>query len=183
MTLKNQNDSTVDDDMFKKTSHIAYILRNPKLRALYDSILLDDYHHQQVYWKGFYYYYTRHKLACMIIIALLSLTMLEYLKAWASYWTERAMMEQFIENAKIMAQRISDKHLSAKTHKSYMDFGTRTIQCEITKDREIVMMDSKGHRVPLDIDKIIEKPGLYSISIIRALSYTVQSLQNIKKRI
>ena len=56
MTLKNQNDSTVDDDMFKKTSHIAYILRNPKLRALYDSILLDDYHHQQVYWKGFYYY-------------------------------------------------------------------------------------------------------------------------------
>jgi hypothetical protein len=144
-------------------NEIAFILRTPNLKALYDSILTANGHHRLPYWKGFYYLYTRHRLPCMIIIAVLFLGLMEYIKAWSNYWTERVVLEKFIENAKTMAQKMSDKHLSAKTHKSYMDLGNKTIQCEITKEKDIWVVNQKGERVPLEISAVLEKPNFYSI--------------------
>lgn len=94
----------------------------------------------------------------MSILVLLAMSLMEYLKAWEKYLSEKLVMDQFVTNARVMAQRMSDKHSSAKTHKSYIDFGDETIQCEITSEKEIFIV-IKGERVPLASAHLVQKPS------------------------
>jgi hypothetical protein len=180
ITDKNNSPETLTERdaafKFEITNQVAFYLRSPKLRPLYDSIL--EKQGQLPYWKGFRYLYTRHKLACMCILAILAMSFMEYLKAWDKYLAEKLAMDQFVKNAQAMAQRMSDKHSSAKTHKSYIDLGDRTIQCEITSSKEIfVVVD--GNRVPLDSVHLVQKPSLVNnITLLRLpIAYVNQKLQ------
>jgi hypothetical protein len=103
----------------------------------------------------------------MILLSLVAVSFMEYLKQWDRYLTEKIAFDQFISNAKMMAQKISDKHASAKTHKSYIDLGERTIQCEITPDREIFIFNEKNQRVPLSTANMVPSPSIFSVSIFR----------------
>lgn len=103
---------------------------------------------------------------------------MEYLKAWDKYLTEKAAFDQFIANAKMMAQKISDRHASAKTHKSFIDLGDRTVECEITQDREIFVLDDKRQRVPLASSNLLPMPSLLNINIIRIPMNLIKSSSN-----
>jgi hypothetical protein len=114
-----------------------------------------------------FYYYSRHKVISIIILALCVQSLIEYLKAWDKYLTEKLAFDQFIQNAKLMAQKISDRHASAKSHKSFIDLGDKTIECEITKDREIFIFDENKQRVPLSSSSLLAMPSLSNLSVIR----------------
>lgn len=155
------------------------MLRSTQLRPIYDSILRQGH---LPYFKGILYYYTRYKLICMTILVLVAVSLMDYLKAWEKYFTEKLTFDQFITNAKSMAQKISDKHASAKTHKSFIDLGDRTINCEITKDKEIFIFNEKNERVPLSSSNILPMPSIWNTVLLRIPSNYFrgnnQTLQN-----
>jgi hypothetical protein len=103
----------------------------------------------------------------MAMLILIAVTFMEYLKAWDAYLTEKLAFDQFITNAKMMAQKISDKHASAKTHKSWIDLGERTIQCEITQDKEIFIFNDQNERVPLSTSNLVPIPSIFNTFLFR----------------
>jgi hypothetical protein len=109
----------------------------------------------------------------MSILTILTMCFMEYLRAWDKYLAEKLAMDQFVTNAQNMAQRMSDKHNSAKPHKSYIDLGDRTIQCEITNSKEIFVIVN-DNRVPLAAAHLVEKPSL--MNNITLLRYVKQKL-------
>lgn len=152
-------------EKFEITNQVAYILRSPTLRPLYDSILENNV--KIPLWKGFAYVYKRHRLFCMVIIGIAAMGVLEYIKAWDTYMTEKLAFDQFISNAKLMAQKISDKHATAKTHRSFIDLGNRTIRCEITSSKEIFIFNEKNEKVPLSSSNLLEKPSILNSVVLR----------------
>lgn len=140
------------------------MLRTPKLRAVYDTIL--DQGHLP-YFKGIYYYYTRHKIVCMSVLSVIALVCMEYLKAWEKYFNDKVAFDQFIVNAQSMAQKLSDRHAAAKTHKNWIDLGDRVIRCEITKEKEIFLLDEKDQRVPLTSQNAVPFPSILDTSLFR----------------
>lgn len=103
----------------------------------------------------------------MAILICVAVTLLDYLKSWEKYFTEKITIEQFISNAKDMAQKISAKHASAKTHKSYIDLGDRTLKCEITETKEIFLLNEKNERVPLTVNSILSMPSIWDTLLLR----------------
>ncbi|RCI02170.1 hypothetical protein CU098_002121 [Rhizopus stolonifer] len=166
--------ATVDEaqEKFMITNQVAFVLRSTALRPLYDYILFEN-KGKIPFWKGFYYAYSRYKLQCMVLFLCIAAILLEYLKAWDHYMTEKLAMDQFIQNAKLMAGRLSDKHASAKTHRSYIDLGHRTLECEITEDKEIFIIQ-QDKRLPLSSSQLIQKPNIFNTFLLR---YPVQWIQ------
>ncbi|KAI7901932.1 uncharacterized protein BX663DRAFT_512940 [Cokeromyces recurvatus] len=157
------------EEKFEITNHVAYFLRSSTLRPLYDSILLEN-HGKAPCWKGFYYLYTRHKLSCMVLLSIITLSVLEYIKSYDNYLTEKLAIEEFIKNANLMAQKISDKRQinnSNETHKSFIDLGDRTIECEITAEKEIFIFNEKKEKIPLSTSNLLKKPSILHISLFR----------------
>ncbi|GAN11040.1 DnaJ-domain-containing protein [Mucor ambiguus] len=154
-------------EKFEITNQVAYILRSPVLRPLYDSILDQDNSVKIPMWKGFAYLYQRHRLICMAIFGIAAMSLLEYIKAWDNYMTEKLAFDHFVSNAKLMAQKISDKHATAKTHKSFIDLGNRTIKCEITPTKEIFIFNEKNERVPLSSTNLLQKPNILNTVVLR----------------
>ncbi|KAL7333281.1 DnaJ subfamily C member 1 [Mucor circinelloides] len=152
---------------FEITNQVAYILRSPTLRPLYDSLLEEDNSINIPIWKGFVYVYQRHRLICMFILGIAAMGILEYVKAWDTYMTEKLAVDHFVSNAKLMAQKISDKHAAAKTHKSFIDLGNRTIKCEITPTKEIFVFNEKNERVPLSSSNLLQKPNILNSVVFR----------------
>ncbi|KAI9487162.1 MAG: hypothetical protein EXX96DRAFT_552052 [Benjaminiella poitrasii] len=155
-------------EKFEITNQVAYFLRSSTLRPLYDSILLDN-KGRGPYWKGVYYLYTHHKLACMIVLSILSLSILEYIKSFDTYLTEKMALDEFVKNAKLMAQKISDKRQQFQTHKSFIDLGDRTIRCEITAEKEIYIFNEKNEKVPLSSANLVKKPTIFNTFLFRVI--------------
>ncbi|KAG2200824.1 hypothetical protein INT47_001355 [Mucor saturninus] len=151
-------------EKFEITNKVAYMLRTPQLRSVYNDILQQGH---LPFFKGVFYYYTRYKLVCMGILICVAVTLLDYLKAWEKYFTEKITIEQFILNAKSMAQKMSAKHASAKTHKSFIDLGDRTLNCEITEAKEIFILNEKNERVPLTVAHILPMPSIWDTLLMR----------------
>lgn len=103
----------------------------------------------------------------MVILGVFAMCMMEYLKAWDKYLTDKVAFEHFIKNAKMMAQKISDKHASAESHKSFIDLGDRTLKCEITRDKEIFILNEKGERIPFSSSTLLPSPSLRDLSLVR----------------
>ncbi|KAI8338778.1 hypothetical protein EDC96DRAFT_578737 [Choanephora cucurbitarum] len=158
-------------EQFKLGNQIALYLRSPTTRALYDRILVDGV----PLWKGFYYAYTRYKLLCMVLLILLIGSCVEYVKAWDRYLTEKMALDHFVKNATSMAHQLSDRHASAMTHRSFIDMGDRTIQCEINSKREIFILE-KGVRLPLDSVHLIQRPNVFNLTLFRMLTQTSKRL-------
>lgn len=116
----------------------------------------------------------------MVILGVFAMCMLEYIKAWDKYLTDKVAFDQFIKNAKLMAQKISDKHTSAESHKSFIDLGDRTVKCEITRDKEIFVLNDKGERVPFSSSILLPPPSLRDLSLFRIPLNVIQ--KNNKKK-
>lgn len=103
----------------------------------------------------------------MVILGVFAMCMLEYIKVWDKYLTDKVAYDQFIKNAKLMAQKMSDKHASADSHKSFIDLGDRTVICEITRDKEIFILNDKGEKVPFSSSILLPPPSLRDLSLFR----------------
>lgn len=156
--------STEPAEKFEITNKVAFMLRSTQLRPIYDTILHQGH---LPYFKGMFYYYTRYKLYFMTVCIFIAITVMDYLKAWEKYFTEKLTFDQFITNAKSMAQKMSDKHASAKTHKSFIDLGDRTINCEITENKEIFILNEKNEKVPLSLVHILPMPSIWDTVLLR----------------
>ncbi|OAD03076.1 hypothetical protein MUCCIDRAFT_162673 [Mucor lusitanicus CBS 277.49] len=163
-------------EKFEITNQVAYILKSTTLRSLYDSILEEDSRVKIPMWKGFAYVYQRHRLLCMVIFGIAAMSVLEYIKAWDNYMTEKLAFDHFVSNAKLMAQKISDKHATAKTHKSFIDLGNRTIKCEITPAKEIFIFNEKSEKVPLSSANLLQKPNILNTVVLRVPIQLVKKL-------
>lgn len=162
---------------FEIANDIAHTLRSTSLRNLYDTILEKK---RVPYFKGVFYYYSNYKAVCMVILGVFAMCMLEYIKAWDKYLTDKVAFDQFIKNAKLMAQKISDKHTSAESHKSFIDLGDRTVKCEITRDKEIFVLNDKGERVPFSSSILLPPPSLRDLSLFRIPLNMIQKNNNKK---
>lgn len=114
----------------------------------------------------------------MIILVIVSVTLMDYLKAWDKYLSDKLAFDQFVINAKMMATKISDKHASAKTHKSWIDLGHgygKKIQCEITPEKEIFILNEKNERVPLDSANLLPFPSLFNTFLFHIPKYILGS--------
>jgi hypothetical protein len=139
------------------TNDIAIVLKSPRLRRIYDDMKRNGV----PWWRGFYSFYTHHKIVCMLLLLIVVVSLMEYIKMWDKYFTEKTTLDIFIKNAQKMATQISEKHASAKTHKSFIDLGdNRVITCEITPEREILVSDQEGQMVPLSTSTLAQKPSL-----------------------
>ncbi|KAI8642479.1 hypothetical protein BD408DRAFT_416590 [Parasitella parasitica] len=165
LNLHPETSTDVDaNEKFAITNQIAYVLKSPTLRPLYDSILENSVRIPM--WKGFAHAYERYRMGFMVVIGIGAMCILEYIKAWDTYMTEKLAFDQFVSNAKLMAQKISDKHAAAKTHRSFMDLGNRTIRCEITPTKDIFIFNEKNEKVPLLSTNLLEKPSILNSVIL-----------------
>jgi hypothetical protein len=104
----------------------------------------------------------------MILLAISALTVLEYMKSWDTYMSEKLTFDQFTNNAKKMAQKISDKHMTSKTHNSFIDLGDKTIRCEITASKEIFIFNEENERIPLSASNLLKKPSIFNCFFLRS---------------
>ncbi|KAI8878121.1 hypothetical protein K501DRAFT_259180 [Backusella circina FSU 941] len=155
---------TQENDNYKLANDIAVVLKSPRLRRLYDDMKRNGI----PWWRGFYYFYTHHKIISMFLLLIIVVSVMEYIKMWDSYFTEKTTLDIFIKNAQKMATQISEKHASAKTHKSFIDLGdNRVITCEITPEREILVSDEKGQMVPLSTSTLAKRPSFLNCFFVR----------------
>lgn len=103
----------------------------------------------------------------MSLLCITAVTFMEYLKAWEKYYNDKLVFDQFIVNAKKMAQKMSDKHASAKTHKNWIDLGDRILRCEITKDKEIFLLNEDNERLPLSSEYVVPFPNIFDTTLFR----------------
>ncbi|KAI8977380.1 hypothetical protein BDF20DRAFT_913709 [Mycotypha africana] len=162
---------------YEITKQIGYILRTPKLRSLYDTILQND--GKTPFFKGWYYLWTRHKLSCLAAGIIITGIVLDYLRQLDAYFKEKIVIDEFMKNAKLMAQRLDDNNSESNeksrqgrqrkqrkntstplTHKSFIDLGDRVLACEITKDKEIFILNEKNERLPFTVSNVLKKPSI-----------------------